>query len=100
MESQICERFQAPTARVQSSNNVAIELFAQAMRTQSPRGRAGGLARARTAWRYFDDTFMSESNKFEAYSLEYERYAAGERARAASAIRNPDGTFVSEVRVK
>jgi hypothetical protein len=59
----------------------------------SPRGRAGGLARARTAWRYVDGTFMPESEKTEAYRAEYERYAAGGRARARSARRYRDGTF-------
>jgi len=55
----------------------AIERFAQAMRAPSPRGRAGGLARARRAWRYFDGTFM-------ARRLRYERYATGGRARAST----------------
>jgi hypothetical protein len=71
----------------------AIEGFAQAMRAPSPRGRAGGLARARGAWRYFDGTFMPESEKSEAYLADYERYAAGGRARAANAFRRPDGRF-------
>jgi len=72
----------------------AIERFAQAMCGQAPRGRAGGLARARGAWRYFDGTFMPESEKFEACRQEYERYAAGGRARAAKAQRSADGTFL------
>lgn len=71
----------------------AVEKFAQAMRAPVPRGRAGGLARARSAWRYFDGTFVPESEKLEAYRLEYERYASGGRARAASAYRLADGTF-------
>jgi hypothetical protein len=71
----------------------AIEGFAQAMRARSQRGRPGGLARARRAWRYFDGTFMPESEKFEAYRAEYERYAAGGRARASHASRAPNGTF-------
>ncbi len=57
-----------------------------------PRG-AGGLARARTAWRCLDVTFVLESAEWEAYREEYEPHARGGRARAASAIRNPDGTF-------
>jgi hypothetical protein len=57
------------------------------------RGQAGGLARARMAWRYLDGTFMPESEKFEAYQQEYERYAAGGRARAANARRHGDGRF-------
>jgi hypothetical protein len=71
----------------------AVEKFAQCMRTPLPRGRAGGVSRARSAWRYFDGTFMPESEKDEAYRDEYERYAAGGRARSAKAIRNADGTF-------
>jgi hypothetical protein len=71
----------------------AMERFALAMRAPSPRGRAGGLARARSAWRYFDGTFMPESARVEAYQLDYERYARGGRARAAAAVRSPDGTF-------
>jgi hypothetical protein len=71
----------------------AVEKFAQAMRRRLPRGRAGGLARARAAWRYFDGTFMPESEKSEAYLADYECYAAGGRARAQSAERGPDGRF-------
>jgi hypothetical protein len=71
----------------------AIEKFAQTMRAPLPRGRAGGLARARTAWRYFDGTFMPEWEKPEAYRLEHERYARGGRARALRAQRADDGTF-------
>lgn len=71
----------------------AIERFAQAMRAPIPRGRVGGLARARSAWRYFDSTFMPESAKIEARIAEYERYARAGRARAAAAGRLPDGTF-------
>jgi len=75
----------------------ALEKFAQAMRAPRPRGRAGGLARARSAWRYLDGTFMPESEKSEAYLADYERYAAGGRARAASASRNRDGTYLSGI---
>jgi hypothetical protein len=61
------------------------------------RGRAGGLARARDAWRYSDGTFMPDREKetaIEEYEIEaYERYAAGGRARAARALRRRDGTF-------
>ena len=74
----------------------AVEKFAQAMRAPLPRGRAGGLARARNAWRYFVGTFMPESEKSEAYLADYERYAAGGRARAAAARRAVDGTFLAE----
>jgi len=72
----------------------AIEKFAQAMRAPLPRGRAGGLARAQTAWRHFDGTFMRESEKNEAWQAEYERYAAGGRARAQRAERGTDGRFM------
>jgi hypothetical protein len=71
----------------------AVEKFAQAMRAPLKHGHTGGLARARTAWRYFDGTFMPESTKLEARVAEYERYAAGGRARATRALRNSDGTF-------
>jgi hypothetical protein len=74
----------------------AIENFAQAMRAPLPRGRAGGLARARDAWRYFDGTFMPESEKLEAYREQRERFAAGGRARAANAARSADGTFLTK----
>ena len=56
-------------------------------------GRAGSLARARTAWRYLDGTFMPESVRLDAYREEYERHAAGGGARANFAVRNRDGTF-------
>jgi hypothetical protein len=83
-------------AQAASVIGVAIEGFAKAMRALRapiPRGRAGGLARASTAWRYFDGTFMPESERLEAYREEYERYAVGGRTRAARALRNSDGTF-------
>ena len=89
----------AAAARVAPLLGVAMERFAQAMRAPLPvvqRGRAGGLARAKTAWRYFDGTFMPESEKAEAYREEHERYAAGGRARARCALRNWDGTFLSK----
>jgi hypothetical protein len=57
----------------------AIEHFACAMRAPLPRGCAGGLARASTAWRYLDGRFMPQSEKREAYLKEYERFAAGGR---------------------
>jgi hypothetical protein len=50
-------------------------------------GRTGGLARASTAWRYLDGTFMPESEKAEARFQEYERYAIGGRARFESETR-------------
>jgi hypothetical protein len=81
----------------------AIERFAAAMRAPlppPPRGRAGGFARARYAWRYSDGTFMPEAERLAAIeefeTAEYERYAAGGRARAASAARDEDGRFIAE----
>ena len=88
----------AAAAQAAPAIGAAIEGFAETMRAPRapiPRGRAGGLARASTAWRYFDGTFMPESEKLEAYREEYERYAAGGRTRAASARRASDGTFKS-----
>lgn len=64
---------------------------------EARRGRAGGLARARTAWRYNNGTFMPESEKSEAYREEYERFAAGGRARASQARRASDGTFLPRI---
>jgi hypothetical protein len=64
-----------------------------------PRGKAGGLARVRDAWRYSDGTFMSENEcravLEEFAAKEYERYATGGRARARTAKRHSDGTFAS-----
>jgi hypothetical protein len=72
----------------------AIERFARAMRLPMLRGRAGGLARSKRAWRYLDGTFMPESEKREAFIMEHERYARGGRARAKTAERAGDGTFL------
>ncbi len=75
----------------------AVENFAQSMRAPLPpvpRGRAGGLARASSAWRFLDGTFMSESEIEELLRQEHERSAAGGRARAATARREPDGRFL------
>ncbi len=78
----------------------ALEAFARAMRARLPRGRAGGLARARSAWRYTDGTFMPEGERqtlTEQIEFEnYERHAAGGRERAARAKRATDGTFIRE----
>jgi hypothetical protein len=92
-------QFQLLTANITSAAGAAaiigeaIDHFAQAMRSPMRRGRAGGLARAKRAWRYLDGTFMPESEKREAFREEYERYARGGRARAATASRSADGTF-------
>jgi|HubBroStandDraft_6_1064221.scaffolds.fasta_scaffold1158453_2 hypothetical protein len=83
-------------AQMAPAIGAAIERFGEAMRAPlpvPPRGRAGGLARAKSAWRYIDGTFMPESEREAAYFEEYERYAAGGRARARSASRFTDGTF-------
>jgi hypothetical protein len=88
----------AAAAQAAPAIGAAMERFAEAMRAPlplPPRGRAGGLARAKSAWGYFDGTFMPQSEKEASYLEEYERYAAGGRARAASAPRSRHGTFVS-----
>jgi hypothetical protein len=85
----------AAATQVAPAVGAAIERFAEAMRAPLRRGRVGGLARARTAWRFFDGTFMPESER-EAVALEeYERYAVGGRARAARAQCASDGTFLA-----
>jgi len=75
----------------------AIEKGLRGMVAPLSRGKAGGLARAQSALRYSDGTFMSEDEHqvaIEEFQLaKYERYAAGGRARAATALRAPDGTF-------
>ena len=75
----------------------AIEKGLRGMVAPLPRGKAGGIVRARSAWRYSDGTFMSEDERqtaVEGFALaEYERYAAGGRARAKTATRNSDGSF-------
>jgi hypothetical protein len=76
----------------------AIESGLRAAVAPLPRGRAGGLARARSAWRYRDGTFMPESERFEAYREERERHAVGGRARAKRAARYVDGTFAPDAR--
>jgi len=73
---------------------LAIEKGLRSTAAPLPRGKAGGLARARSAWRYDDGTFMPESEKLEAHREKYERHAAGGRVRAARAIRAVDGTFI------
>jgi hypothetical protein len=86
----------AAAAQAAPAIGSAIERFAEAMRAPlppPPRGCSGGLARAKSAWRYFDGTFMPESEKEAADLEEYERYAAGGRARARTARRLSDGTF-------
>ena len=72
----------------------AIEKGLSAIVAPLPHGKAGGLARASTAWRYFDGTFMPASQKAVAYRGEYERFAAGGRARALGAQRARDGRFL------
>ena len=72
---------------------VAIAKGLRAVTRPLAPGKAGGLARARTAWRYLDGTFMPESEKIEAHQAEYECRAAGGRERARTAKRYSDGTF-------
>jgi len=92
----------AAVAHVARAIGAAVERFAKAMRPPlppAPRGRAGGLARAGTGWRYSDGTFMPDAERraaIEEFELaEYERYAAGGRTRAASAVRDEGGKFIS-----
>jgi hypothetical protein len=90
----------AAAAQAAPAIGAAIERLAEAMRAPRapiPRGPAGGLVRASTAWRYFNGTFMPESEKEAAYFEEYERYAAGGRARAAKALRGSAGTFLPTI---
>jgi hypothetical protein len=88
------------TARIAPIVGSAVEKFAQAMRVPLTRGRAGGRARSRQAWRYFDGTFMPESEKEEAFFQEYERNAAVGRARAAKATRSADGRFLNSTKIE
>lgn len=85
----------------------AVEEFAQAMRSplRPPRRLAGGLARARTAWRHPDGTFVTnvevavleaerEDRQDSVGLAQYdERYPAGGRARAKNASRYAEGAF-------
>jgi hypothetical protein len=72
----------------------SIEKGCRGMVAPLPRGKAGGLERAKRAWRYSDGTFMPQREIDSFWAAEYERYAKGGRARAASAQRAPDGTFL------
>jgi hypothetical protein len=82
-----------------TQNAEAFEKGLRAIVAPLPRGKAGGLARARTAWRYSDGTFMAEVEKWEAYREEYDRYASGGRKRAATALRASDGTFLPTIKL-
>jgi len=76
----------------------ALENFAANLRVSGKRGRAGGIARARFAWRYSDGAFMPNEEAerlLEEFELEeYEHHAAGGRARASRARRAADGSFL------
>ena len=76
----------------------AFENFAANLRAPGKRGWAGGIARARLAWRYSDGAFMpnDEAKQLrEEFELEeYEHHAAGGRARASRARRAADGRFL------
>ena len=71
----------------------ALEAFARAMRARPMRGRAGGLARARSAWRYADGAFAANSERDEAIEefecAEYERCAAGGGPRQPARAAHP-----------
>jgi hypothetical protein len=70
----------------------AVENFAQAMRAPRAHGRAGSLARARSAWRYSDGTFMPNSEKRQSNLRNYEIRKRWPRARRTS-LSVRDGTF-------
>ena len=72
----------------------AIAQGLQAVMAPLPCGVAGGLARAKYAWRYDDGTFMSYDDEEQILSERHERMARGGRARAKGAMRASDGTFV------
>jgi hypothetical protein len=63
----------------------------------APRGRAGGLARARTAWLYLDGTCMPESARWEAFFIFHlhqsrlNRKCASDRREAALPSEIPAG---------
>ena len=61
-----------------------------------PPGVAGGIARARHAWRYDDGTFMSYKDEERIHIEQRERMARGGRARAKHAKRKTDGTFLPD----
>lgn len=71
----------------------ALESGLRASVAPLARGKAGGFARARQAWRCADGTFVPESEKWRARRDEYESHAAGGRKRAAQAVRGRDGRF-------
>lgn len=72
----------------------AIAESLQSVLKPLPYGVAGGRARARYAWRYYDGTFMSYDDA-ERIELEAgERMARGGRARALGAKRTSDGRFL------
>jgi len=52
----------AGAAQVAAIIGGAVENFGRAMRAPLRQGRAGGIVRARAAWRHFDGTFMPEKN--------------------------------------
>lgn len=91
------------TVRRGSDISEALEKGVRAMAAPLPRGKAGGLARARSAWRYPDGTYIPESEReaaIEQWELaEYERYARGGRRRAAIAQRAANGTFLSQAKL-
>jgi len=110
-DSNLVARLAACVSRAQATAGRQLDQFLAGVHTAAEtaamlntqharRGRPGGLARARTAWRYFDGTFMPESEKKAAYLEEYERHAAGGREPAARALRLADGTFAPNVDYK
>jgi len=76
----------------------AIAKGLQAAMAPLPRGVAGGLARAKYAWRYKDGTWISYDEEEQIMRERCQRMSRGGRARAKGAKRAPDGTFVREER--
>jgi hypothetical protein len=68
----------------------------QAVTALLPPGVAGGVARARHAWRYDDGTFMSYNDDERIQIEQRERMARGGRARAKHAKRKTDGIFLPD----
>jgi len=78
---------------VPAARSIAASLQAvMALLSPPPPGVAGGLARAKHAWRNDDGTFMSYDDEEQIRLEQRERMARGGRARAK---RAPDGTFVA-----
>lgn len=96
-------RYLAAKVRQADEVGAAFEGFGQAMRSPLPRRQIsllGGRARAKSAFRGKDGTFLSTAEVDalldEIAAEEYERHAPGGRARAAGALRGSDGRFQAD----